>query len=87
MGRMMYFPLILVLEIVILTEIFQKDSAWGRYPVHKISGQIVKVWQSSKQQENDFVMELLGNFSTWCHQFIYRTYKRYLKFYDFSGNH
>lgn len=64
----MYFPLILFLEIVILTEFFQKYSAWGRYPVCKISGQIVEVWQSYKQQKNDFVMELLGNFNRWCHQ-------------------
>lgn len=68
MDRMMCFPLILFLEIVILTELFQKDSASGRYPVCKISGQILKVWQSYKQQKNDFVMELLGNFNRWCHQ-------------------
>lgn len=30
MDKMMYFPLILFMEIVILTEMFQKDSAWGR---------------------------------------------------------
>lgn len=27
-----------------------------------------KVWQSFKQEKNDFVMELLGNFNKWYHQ-------------------
>lgn len=65
---MMYFPLILFLEIVILTGFFQKDSSWGRYSVCEISGQIVKFWQSYKQQKSYFIMELLGNFNRWCHQ-------------------